>query len=145
MWKNYASIQDEIYEKILQRAKKQLPEHTRDDTRFIIPKVDSQVEGNRTFFRNFKDIISLLNRPENHFLKFLTNELGTSGNIDGNRAIFQGKHLRGQIIRLQDRYINGYVLCPECGKPDTKFTVQGRVTMLTCEACGAQTGLRAIN
>ncbi len=145
MWKNYATVQDDIYSRILKRAKEQLPEHTRDDTRFIIPEVDSQIEGNRTFFRNFKDIISLLNRPHNHFLKFLTNELGTSGNIEGNRAIFQGKHLRGQIIKLLDRYVTDFVVCPECGKPDTKFTVQGRVALLTCEACGASTGIKAIS
>ncbi|MHA2251096.1 MAG: translation initiation factor IF-2 subunit beta [Candidatus Kariarchaeaceae archaeon] len=145
MWKNYAEVQDDTYDKILKRAKDQLPEHTKDDARFIIPNVDSQIEGNRTFFRNFKDIISILSRPENHFLKFLTNELGTSGNVEGNRAIFQGKHPRSQITRLLDRYVGDFVLCPECAKPDTKFIVQGRVTMLTCEACGALTGVRAIS
>ncbi|MHA2091313.1 MAG: translation initiation factor IF-2 subunit beta [Candidatus Kariarchaeaceae archaeon] len=145
MWTDFADVQDEIYDKILKRAKEQLPEHTRDDARFIIPAVDSQIEGNRTFFRNFRDIVSLLNRPDNHFLKFLTNELGTSGNLEGNRVIFQGKHLKELLVKLLDRYVNDYVVCPECGKPDTKFTSQGRVMMLTCEACGASSGIRAVN
>ena len=70
MWDNYESDQDQVYRTILNRAKEQLPDISFDDTRFVVPEVDSQVEGNRTFFRNFRDILTVLNRPETHFLKF---------------------------------------------------------------------------
>lgn len=145
MWENYNKNQDKVYDSILQRAKLQLPEISISDSRFVIPQIDSRVEGNRTFFRNFKEVINTLNRPDPHFLKFLTNELGTSGNIEGTRAIFQGKHPKLQISKLLDRYVKDYVICSVCGKPDTKFISQGRVNMLKCDACGAQTNLRSLN
>lgn len=145
MWEKYQDDKDSFYDTILARAKEQLPEILAEDNRFVIPDVDSEVQGNRTFFRNFREVLNALNRPEAHFLKFLTNDLGTSGNVEGTRAIFQGKHARGQILRLVQRYVNDYVLCPVCGKPDTKFGLQGRVTVLHCEACGAQSGLRSIS
>jgi len=31
-----------------------------------------------------------------------------------------------------------YVICSECGLPDTKMTKDGRTLMLECEACGAR-------
>jgi translation initiation factor 2 subunit 2 len=145
MWENYKEEQDQIYAQILKRAKEQLPEHTKGDSRFTVPKVDSSVEGNRTFFRNFRDIIQQLNRSEAHMLKFFTNELGTSGNVEGTRAIFQGKHARSQMIKLLDRYVKDYVLCPECGKPDTRFIHQNRVEMMKCDACGASTAIRSLH
>lgn len=142
MWENYAKETDTIYDKILKRAKSQLPEHTRGDSRFEVPQPDSMVEGNRTFIRNFKDIAMALNREENHILKYLTTELGTNGNIEGSRAIFQGKHARVQIQKLLDRYTKDFVLCGECGKPDTRFVHQGRVLVMRCDACGATNAIR---
>ena len=145
MWSEYNKNQDKVYDGLLDRAKSKLPDISITDDRFVIPKLDSQIEGNRTFFRNFREIITVINRPPNHFLKFLTNELGTSGNIEGARSVFQGKHSKLQLNKLLDRYIKDYVICPECKKPDTKFVHQGRVQMLKCEACGASTNLRSVN
>ncbi|MHA2503493.1 MAG: translation initiation factor IF-2 subunit beta [Candidatus Kariarchaeaceae archaeon] len=145
MWEKYEKNQDEIYADVLSRVKSQLPEISGSDDRFIIPDVESTVEGNRTFFRNYRDIVTTLNRSESHFLKFFTNELGTSGNIEGTRAVFQGKHSRVQLAKLVDRYVKDYVLCPECGKPDTKFIQQNRVELMKCDACGSRSAVRSIS
>jgi translation initiation factor 2 subunit 2 len=145
MWDNYIADQNTIYEEVLSKAKDTLPEIVRTDERFVIPNVESNVEGNRTFFRNFREIVTTLNRNEAHFLKFFTNEIGTSGNIEGNRAVFQGKHSRAHLGKLLDRYVNDYLLCPECGKPDTKFIQQNRVELMKCDACGSRSAVRPIN
>jgi len=145
MWDNYETRQQEIYDDILQKAKDQLPEIVAGEDRFQIPNVESNVEGNRTFFRNFRDIVSALNRSENHLLKFFTTEIGTSGNIEGSRAVFQGKHSRNQLSKLLERYVNDYVLCPECGKPDTRFISQNRVELMKCDACGSRSAVRPIS
>jgi translation initiation factor 2 subunit 2 len=34
-------------------------------------------------------------------------------------------------------YTETFVLCSECGKPDTRINKEGRVLVLECEACGA--------
>ena len=127
MWRNN---QEEVYDSLLERAKSKLPDISFSDDRFVIPKLDSQIEGNRTFFRNFRDIITAINRPPNHFLKFLTNELGTSGNIEGSRSVFQGKHSKLQLNKLLDRYVNDYVICPECKKPDTELIKENRLNFV---------------
>lgn len=145
MWDNYQKEQDSIYEDILKRAKDQLPEIRQDEERFTVPRVESNVEGNRTYFRNFKDMVSLLNRTQSHLLKFFTNEVGTSGNIEGSRAVFQGKHSGSQLSKLLNRYVDEYVLCPECGKPDTRFIHQNRVEMMKCDACGSISAVRPIS
>ena len=127
----------EEYLKMLDRARSQLPEKVFQDVRFEPPKADSIIEGNRTFIRNFREIVHALNRDPNHLLKFFTLELGTAGTIEGNRAIFQGKHSRHFINQLLERYIKNYVICSECGKPDTQLITRDRIMMLRCEACGA--------
>ncbi len=144
IWQNYSKNSDEIYENALKRAKKALPEHSADDNRFKIPELNTQIQGKRTFFRNFKEVLAMLNRPLEHFLKFLSNELGTAGNIQGSQAIFAGKHSKAQLNRLLKRYVNDFINCPECNKPDTKFVIQGRVSMMKCEACGASSSIRSV-
>lgn len=144
MWQDYKNDSDKVYEKILDRVKEALPEHRVDDNRFKIPNMDNQIQGNRTFLRNFKEIANTLNRPHSHFMKFLSNELGTAGNVQGNQAIFQGKHSRAHMGKLLDRYVNDFVLCPECFKPDTKFVAQARIQMMKCDACGASSSLRSV-
>ncbi|MCY3411170.1 MAG: translation initiation factor IF-2 subunit beta [Candidatus Heimdallarchaeota archaeon] len=144
MWKEYSKNPDKVYQEILERAKAKLPEHKIDDNRFIIPKIDSQIQGNRTFLRNFKEILNLINRPESHFLKFISQELGTAGNVQVTQAIFQGKHSNSQLNKLLDRYVKDFLLCPECNKPDTKFVQHGRVQMMKCDACGASSSIRSV-
>ena len=38
--------------------------------------------------------------------------------------------------RIND-YLSTYVLCTECGRPDTHITKEERTNILVCEACGA--------
>ena len=61
MWSEYDKNQDDIYGNLLERAKSKLPDNSVSDNRFVIPNLDSQVEGNRTFFRNFREIITVIN------------------------------------------------------------------------------------
>lgn len=132
------------YSDALDRARSLLPEQLVGDSRFDMPKIDANIEGNRTFVKNFKEVAGLLNRKEGHLLKFLTNELGTSGNVEGSRAIFQGKHTRAQIQKSLERYVDNYVFCSTCGKPDTKLELSDRIMMMRCEACGASQAVKPI-
>jgi translation initiation factor 2 subunit 2 len=135
---------DYNYSQALERARKSLPETLVGDSRFDMPITDANIEGNRTFFKNFKEITNLLNRKESHMLKFMTNELGTSGNIEGNRVIFQGKHTRTQIQKALERYVANYVFCATCGKPDTKLQLLDRILIMRCDACGASQAVKSI-
>ncbi|MBN1331209.1 MAG: translation initiation factor IF-2 subunit beta [Candidatus Heimdallarchaeota archaeon] len=132
------------YNELLKRAREHLPEKIFEKSRFEPPKPDVTIEGNRTFFKNWHQVVVALNRDENHMLKFLTKELATSANIEGQRAVFSGKHNRTTMTDLVNRYMKEYLICPECDKPDTKLIKEDRITFLVCEACGARTSVKAV-
>ena len=79
------------YDKLLDRAIDQLPQKVLETKRFNVPRAYSVIQGNRTIIQNFKEIAEALNRDSQHILKFLLRELGTAGNLEGSRAIMQGK------------------------------------------------------
>ncbi len=134
----------ETYEQLLKRALEQVPKITFDRERFQVPEPDTIQVGNRTILRNFKSICSAMNRDEKHFMKYLLRELGAAGSQAGEQLIVQGK-FPGSIIKQKlDSYLEEFVFCKECRRPDTKLMRQERVTVLQCEACGARSTVRSI-
>ena len=129
---------DDDYMALLKRAKIACPEVTENHERFEIPELDILQEGKITVFRNFIDVTDKLRREPEHLLQFLLKELGTPGNIEGRRAVFKAKINPQQIDDKIQMYTETYVICSECGLPDTKMTKDGRTLMLECEACGAR-------
>jgi translation initiation factor 2 subunit 2 len=132
------------YEKLLKRARDQLPKVVFEKPRFEVPKAQGEREGAKTIISNFSQIASYLDRKPKHLMKFLLRELATSGHIDGPRAVFIGRFTSSQINDKVDKYVNEFVICPECKKPDTKLKKEGRIPFLKCMACGAKGPVRAI-
>ncbi len=130
-------MQEYEYSKLLQRAIEALPKEIVVKERFQMPNGIIFHEGNTTVLKNLSEIADKVNREAEQIFSYLLKELGTAGEIDGDRAIFQGKI---PIARMQEcikRYVKRYVLCRECGRPDTKLIKKNRTLMLKCEACGA--------
>jgi translation initiation factor 2 subunit 2 len=125
------------YDGLLQTAYESLPETVKSGERFEIPKVDVINEGKTTIIRNFIDICEKIRRDPKDVLKFLLKELGTAGDIEGRRAIFKSKISEASIQSRFNSYVETYVICSECGRPDTELIRVDRVLMLKCEACGA--------
>ena len=134
----------EEYENLLNRAIDQLPPEVFEHKRFKIPKAYSDIQGNRTFIKNFKDVSEDLNRDPQHVLKFLLRELGTAGNLEGSRAILQGKFTHYLINEILEDYVEKYVICHECNRPDTKIIREDRIFILKCAACGAKAPLKPL-
>lgn len=132
------------YDKLLDRAIDQLPQKVFETKRFSVPKAYSVIQGNRTIIQNFKDITEALNRDPQHVLKFLLRELGTAGNLEGGRAIMQGKFTHYLINERIDDYVKRFIMCHECNRPDTKIVREDRVFLLKCEACGAKAPLKTL-
>jgi translation initiation factor 2 subunit 2 len=125
------------YDLLLERAKKKLPVTLESQDRFQIPEPDVMIEGKTTVIRNFGDIVDTLRRDADHLLGYLLRELGTAGTLEGRRVVFKGKVGTAQVAdRIKD-YVDEYVLCSECSRPDTKIVKDGRVLILVCETCGA--------
>jgi len=132
------------YEQLLQRAKKALPEALSTGERFQIPEADIVVEGKTTILRNFEDIINAIRRDSNMVLTYLLRELGTAGTLDGRRVVFKGKVTAQQVADRVKSYVETYVLCQECGRPDTRLVKEDRIAMLECDACGARRPVKSV-
>ncbi len=132
------------YNELLDRAIEQLPPEIFETKRFTVPKAYSDIQGNRTFIKNFKEISDALNRDPQHVLKYLLRELGTAGNIEGGRAIMQGKFTHFVINERIDEYVEKFVICHECNRPDTRIIREDRIFLLKCAACGAKAPLKSI-
>ncbi len=130
------------YKEMLKRARSQLPSEILEHKRFEVPKARSSTIGMRTIIHNFKEISDGLNRDPNHLLKFLSKEMATAGTLQGIRAMFQGKFPRPTIDRLMKRYVDEFVVCPVCKRPDTKIVKERRFYFIICEACGAKSSIR---
>jgi len=132
----------ENYEKLLERAKANLPEIKQTTERFELPKVTGHIQGNKTVISNFSMIAKTLNRDQNHLLKYLLKELASPGSIDGPRLIL-GRKISSSLINAKiEQYTNEFVLCPVCKKPDTILKKEERITMMKCTACGAKNPVR---
>ncbi len=124
----------------LKRARKNLPAHVFEKSRFQIPKAEVFREGNKTFITDWNRILKVLNRESDadHLAKHLAREFATSSTEDRGRLLLQGKFSRGLINRELESYVKDFVLCEECEKPDTKLVKEGRILIKVCEACGAR-------
>lgn len=132
------------YEKLLERALTLLPKKPVRHERFVLPEPICEVAGSRTYLINFKEICDTLNRPQQHFLKYLSREMATAGFIDGMKAVFQGRFSARILETLIDRYVKEFIICPICRRPDTRIERERRLSFLLCEACGAKSSLRTI-
>ncbi len=140
-----AFIMDD-YERCLERARSQIPADAfkRSGERFQIPEVEAIIQGNRTFWQNFQQIIDILNRPGKEVAKYVAGQLATGSVIEGGNAIFNGKFSSEEINRILWEYIRQYIICPVCGRPDTTETKESGAYYLVCSACGARTAIRPI-
>jgi translation initiation factor 2 subunit 2 len=126
------------YEQLLNKAYEKVKQVESSGERFEIPKIKGHFEGKKTILTNFFQIILYLRRKPEHFQKFLLKELATSGHKEGDKLIFNNKIPSSKINEKIEQYVKEFVLCKECGKPDTEIIKQGRLNFLKCLACGAK-------
>jgi translation initiation factor 2 subunit 2 len=132
------------YDTLLKRARTQLPEVGSKRERLELPRLNYARIGMRTVIFNFKEIADALDRDSQHLLKYLTGEMATAATIQGSRVIFQGKFSEDTFHRLMERYLETFVVCPVCKRPDTKIVKEKRLSFLVCEACGAKSSIKQL-
>jgi translation initiation factor 2 subunit 2 len=132
------------YEELLKRARSQFPEIGVKSERLEIPRLHYARIGMRTVIYNFKEVADALDRDPQHMLKFLTGEMATAATVQGSRVIFQGKFSEDTFGRLIQRYLESFVVCPVCKRPDTKIVKEKRLSFLVCQACGARSSIKQL-
>jgi translation initiation factor 2 subunit 2 len=131
------------YENLLNEAYGKVKNLGGNGERFEIPKVEGHFEGKKTIITNFTQIAAQLRRGPEHLQKFLLKELAASGQQDKERLILNKKISSSKINPKIEQYTREFVICKECGKPDTEIIKEDRVNFLHCLACGAKHSIRA--
>ncbi len=131
------------YEKLLEQAYKKVKQIDTSSERFEIPKIEGHFEGKKTILTNFFQITSHLRRKPEHFQKFILKELAASGQREGDRLVLNIKVPSEKINKKVEQYAKEFVLCRECGKPDTELIKEDRITFVHCMACGAKHSVRS--
>ena len=133
----------ENYEDLLNDAYKKVKAIGGSSERFEIPKAEGHFEGKKTIITNFYQIASHIRRNPEHFQKFMVKELATSGQREGERLVFNNKIPSEKINQKIEQYVREFVLCRECGKPDTELVKEDRLMFIRCMACGAKHSVRS--
>ncbi len=138
------SVKDYTYEELLNRAYSRLQHRPVGREAFEVPKAQVTIVGGKTIIQNFVKIADYLNRDPKIMQRYFMKELGTPAYIDeAGQLILQGKFGPHVINRLIDMFVKKYVICPTCGSRFTVLKKVGKVFILKCQACGAETTLEA--
>ncbi len=130
------------YENLLDSAYEKMPDKVLEKERFEVPKVRGHIQGNRTIVTNFHQIANHLHRKPEHMCKFILKELATPGELKKNCIILGTKIPASRINDKIEKYVEEFVLCKECGKPDTKLIKEGGFPFKKCMACGAKSYIK---
>ncbi len=123
---------EELVDKILKEKKDNKGE------RFNPPEVDVQQIGQKTVV-SLEKLSKYINRPVNHISKFLMHELTAPGQIDENGKVTLGGRFSRRLVndKIQS-YIKEFVVCKQCGSPDTKMDKVDKNYFVKCLGCGAE-------
>lgn len=125
------------YEDLLDSAYSNIKVNIEDTTsRFEVPKVIGHHEKNKTVLTNFFQIASHIRRDSNHIIKFLTRELASQAEVNNDRLLLSRRLSSKEINDRIQKYVNSFVLCPKCKKPDTKIIEENSKIFIQCLACG---------
>ncbi|OIO65518.1 hypothetical protein AUJ68_02800 [Candidatus Woesearchaeota archaeon CG1_02_57_44] len=131
------------YDTMLDKARERLPDSATQFERFEIPKASGHMEGNKTVIGNFKQVADALGRPVNQLQKYILRELATPGDLRGNALIMGTKISASRFNGKVRQFAHDFVICRECGKPDTTLSKDSNINTLKCQACGARQVVRA--
>lgn len=132
----------ESYENLLEEAYKKVKVVKTGGERFEIPKAEGQIEGKNTIITNITQIASYLRRPVDNLVKFLQKELAVPGKMEGDRFVIITKLNSSKVNEKVQQYAKEFVICPECGKPDTEIKAEKGIKFKHCLACGAKSPVR---
>lgn len=137
-------MSDYDYKKLLKKVLDDTSTGRVVEDRFKLPKAEIFYEGNTTVIKNFDKISDAVNRNQDLIFKFLLGRVGTAGELDSGRVVFQGKIPPKHVQDKLKEYIDSYVICSECNRPDTHLVKQGRTTLIRCDACGAFRSVKSV-
>jgi translation initiation factor 2 subunit 2 len=110
----------------------------------VTPQIRARIQGKTTVVQNLSEVSKAVNREASMLAKYLLREFGTMGSSDDQRLLMKGQFRPLQIQEKFEDFLRQFVICPECGRPDTRILQEMRVNFLKCEACGSRHPLSAM-
>jgi len=111
--------------------------------RYKMPLIQAKVQGHgngiHTAVPNMAQVARSLDRPPSYVTKYFGVELGSVTQIvdKDDKYIVNGRHDAETMQNLLDGFIKKFVLCKECGNPETKLRVTSKKAIeQNCIACG---------
>jgi len=117
---------------------------TDPEYRYKMPVVFGKIEGRgngiKTVIPNITELANALHRTPAEVNKFFGCELGaqTSYSGDNDRAIVNGAHNDTALQGLIHKYVELFVLCPQCSLPETEYKIKNGCIFHKCAACGSK-------
>lgn len=121
-----------------------LPKKSEHASRFKIPQVVSEIQGQKTLVKNLGEIAQTLRRDESHLAKYFIKEFAAPGNVQNGVLFLQKKVSRDMLQKKLEAYVKEFVFCKVCGEPDTHLEKIERILQMRCDACGARSPARQL-
>jgi translation initiation factor 2 subunit 2 len=132
------------YDNLLQRARKQLESINIEHERFVIPELENLIQGKKTLLKNAVQVAKSLKRDVQHLLKFFVKETGVPATCDDAKVVLNGIVNSYKVNLIYNKYIDEFVLCKQCKKPETRIITEKGVLLLKCDACGGINPVRKV-
>lgn len=106
----------------------------------VFGKVEGRGNGIKTVIPNISEVSLSLHRDAGEVNKFFGCELGaqTTYSVENDRAVVNGSHTDNALQSMIHKYIESFVLCPQCGLPETHYKIKDGCIYHKCAACGAK-------
>jgi len=136
-------LKDYMY--LLNRLYEKLPRKVKPTAEFELPQLQITYIGLHTTIKNFAQLCDRIRRTPRIVMRYLLRELAMPGTIDEHGSLTIYGRVSAQTLQtLFSRFMRNYVKCPTCGSYDTILQRQGKIWILRCLACGAETPVRPI-
>lgn len=132
------------YGYLLERAYSKL-QVRREAKPIDLPDLDVDYAANKTIVKNLQQISQRINRNPRILARYFLKGSALSGAINPSGALeIYGKVSKKSLQDLYRRFIQTYVRCPTCGSIDTDMIKKGKIWIIKCLACGAESTVEAI-
>jgi translation initiation factor 5 len=100
-------------------------------------KVEGSGNGIKTLILNMSEIAKALHLEPTFLTKFLGMELGAQSKLkSGKTCIINGSHNVGDLTKKVAKFIEMFVLCPNCKLPESTLEAFNKTIRTKCNACG---------
>lgn len=106
----------------------------------VFGKLEGRGNGSKTVIPNITAVGQSLHRDPGEVNKFFGCELGaqTTYSVETDRAVVNGHHTDKALQDIMHKYIEAFVVCPNCRLPETEYKIKSGVIFHKCAACGAK-------